>query len=67
MNHEGEQRGRNAKRRVAPRRFAQSTWTLVATILYRIGSASANVCLPFLPVAFDGAGYGAALFWGGAQ
>lgn len=53
------------KRRAATRRSLQSTWRLVAFPLYRIGLAGANACLPFLPVAVDGAGYGAALFWGG--
>ena len=56
---------RNAKRRVAPRRFAQSTSRLVAFFLYRIGLAGSNAFLPFLPLALDGAGYGAALLWGG--
>lgn len=45
--------------------FAQSTWRLVALLPYRIGLAGANACLPFLPVAMDGTGYGAALLWGG--
>jgi len=45
--------------------FAQSTWWLVASLSYRIGAAGANACLPFLPVAVDGARYGAALLWGG--
>ena len=54
-----------AKRRAATQRLTQSTWRLVAFPLYRIGLAGANACLPFLPVALDGAGYGAALFWGG--
>src|SRR3546814_17758404 len=56
-----------AKPRRAGRGFAQSTWRLVAFPLYRIGLAGANACLPFLPVALDGAGYGPALLWGGAQ
>lgn len=47
--------------------FAQSTWRLVAFSLYRIGLAGANACLPLLPVALDGAGYGAALLWGGVR
>ena len=55
---------RNAKRRVAARRLAQSTWWLVAFFPYRIGLAGANAGLPFLPLALDGAGYGAALLWG---
>jgi hypothetical protein len=50
-----------AKPRRAGRGFAQSTCRLVAFSLYRIGLAGANACLPFLPVALDGAGYGAAL------
>ena len=49
------------------RGFAQSTCRLVAFPLYRIGLAGANVCIPFLPVALDGARYGAALLWGGLQ
>ena len=58
---------RYAKRRVAARRLAQSTCRLVAILHYRIGLAGANAGLPFLPVALDGAGYGAALLWGGLQ
>ncbi len=56
-----------AKRRGPSRRLTQSTWRLVAFSLYRIGTAGANACLPFLPIAVDGAGYGAALLWGGLQ
>ena len=52
------------KPRLAGRGFAQSTWTLFAYFPYRIGTPSANACLPFLPIAFDGAGRGAALLWG---
>ena len=58
---------RNAKPRRACRGFAQSTCLLVAFPLYRIGLASSNAFLPFLPFALDGAGYGAALLWGGLQ
>ena len=47
------------------RGFAQSTYRLVAFCLYRIGLARANACVPVLPFAFDGTGYGAALLWGG--
>ena len=47
------------------RGFAQSTCRLVAFTLYRIGLARANACVPVLPFAFDGTGYGAALLWGG--
>ena len=47
--------------------FARLLWWAVAFFLYRIGLAGANICLPFLPVALDGAGYGAALLWGGLQ
>ena len=54
-----------AKPRRAGRGFAQSTWQLVAFPLYRIGLAGSNAFLPFLPLAVDGAGYGAALLWGG--
>ena len=54
-----------AKPRRAGRGFAQSTWRLVAFPLYRIGLAGSNAFLPFLPLAVDGAGYGAALLWGG--
>jgi hypothetical protein len=56
----------NAKPRLAGRGFAQSTYRLVAFSLYRIGLAGSNTFLPFLPVALDGAGHGAALLWGGA-
>ena len=59
--------GTNAKPRRAGRGFAQSTWWLVAFPLYRIGLAGANACLPLLHFAVDGAGYGAALLWGGLQ
>ena len=47
--------------------FTQSTCRLVAFLSYCIGQAGANALLPFLPVAFDGAGIGAALLWGGLQ
>ena len=53
------------KRRGATRRLTQSTWWLVASFPYRIGTAGANACFPLLPVAMDGAGYGVALLWGG--
>ncbi len=56
--------GTNAKPRRAGRGFAQSTCRLVASLPYGIGTPIANACLPFLPVAFDGAGRGAALLWG---
>ncbi len=55
------------KPRLAGRGFAQSTRTLLAYPSYRIGTAGANACLPLLPVAFDGAGRGAALLWGAAS
>lgn len=54
-----------AKPRLAGRGFAQSTCGLVATLSYRIGTSGANACLPFLPLALDGSGYGAAMLWGG--
>lgn len=54
-----------AKPRRAGRGFARLLWWAVASFPYRIGLASANACLPFLPIALDGAGYGAALLWGG--
>ncbi len=47
--------------------FARLLWWAFASSPYRIGMAGANLCGAFLPVAFDGAGYGAALLWGGAQ
>jgi hypothetical protein len=53
-----------AKPRLAGRGFAQSTCGLVASLSYRIGAAGANACLPFLPLAFDGTRYCAALLWG---
>lgn len=56
--------GTNTKPRLAGRGFAQSTCRLVASLSYRIGMPSANACLSFLPVAFDGAGRGTALLWG---
>lgn len=51
-------------RRSQRRGFTQSTWRVVASFIYIIGTARANACNPFLPVAMDGAGYGAALLWG---
>ncbi len=57
--------GTYAKPRRAGRGFAQSTWRLFAFPLYSIGLAGSNAFLPFLPLAMDGAGYGAALLWGG--
>lgn len=55
----------NAKPRLAGRGFARSAvWALFAAVFYRIGTSSANACLPFSPVAFDGTGLGAALFRG---
>lgn len=56
----------NAKPQLA-RGFAQSTWRLVAFPLYRIETAISSALPPFVPVALDGAGYGAALLWGGQQ
>ena len=47
--------------------FRAMFWWAVSSYPYRIGLAGANACLPFLPVAMDGAGYGAALLWGGLQ
>ena len=55
------------KPRLAGRGFAQSTWTLFAFLTYRIGTTSAIACLPFLPLAFDGAGRCAAMLWGAAS
>lgn len=52
------------KPRLAGRGFAQSTCRLFAFLPYRIGTAGANACLAFLPIAFDCAGRGAAMFWG---
>lgn len=45
--------------------FARSAFwlLLVASPFYRNGVAGANACLPFLPVAVDGA----ALLWGGLR
>lgn len=55
----------NAKPRRAGRGFARSAvWAMLAVEAYRIGAPSANACLPFLPVAFDGTGLGEALLWG---
>jgi len=56
-----------AKRRGPARRLTQSTWRLVAFTFYRIGIAGANLVLPVLPVAFDGAACGVALLWGGGE
>lgn len=57
---------RNAKPGAATPGFARfALWRLVANLHYHIGLAGANACGQFLPVALDGAGYGAALLWGG--
>lgn len=56
-----------AKRRVAARRLMQSTWRLAAILFYRIGKAGAIAVPLLLSVAAFGAGYGAALLWGGSQ
>lgn len=56
---------RNAKPGAGTPGFAQSTWLLVAYFHYRIGQAGSNAFHPLLPIALDGAGYGAALLWGG--
>lgn len=58
---------RNAKPGAGTPGFAQSTWPLVAQFFYRIGQAGSNAFHPFLPLALDGAGYGAALLWGGSK
>ena len=47
--------------------FAHSTCRLFAFLPYRIRQAGSNACLPFLPIAYDGARFGAALFWGAAS
>lgn len=66
MSHESLTR--KAKPGAATPGFARSAFSrLVASPLYRIGLASANTCLPFLPVAIDGAERGTALLWGGTQ
>ncbi len=58
--------GTNAKPGAGTPGFARSALSrLVASLSYRIGLAGANARGPFLPVALDGAGYGAALLWGG--
>ena len=54
----------NAKPGAGTPGFARLLWSAFASLYYRIGQASANACLPFLPVAVDGAGFGAALLWG---
>lgn len=57
---------RNAKPGAGTPGFARTALCrLVASTLYRIGLAGSNAFLPFLPVALDSAGYGAALLWGG--
>ena len=57
----------NAKPGAGTPGFARLLWSAFASSLYRIGSAGANACLPFLPVAFDGPGRGAAMLWGGEK
>ena len=59
--------GTYAKPRLAGRGFARLLWSAFASFPYRSGLASANACLPFLPVALDGARHGVALLWGGLQ
>lgn len=54
-----------AKPQQASRGFAKSTWRLFPSVPYRIELAGANACLPFLALAMDDVGYGAALLWGG--
>jgi hypothetical protein len=58
---------KNAKPRRSGRGFARLLWSAFAFFRYRIGPAGANVCLPFLPLALDGARNSAALLWGGLQ
>ena len=56
----------NAKPRRAGRGFARSAFSrLVATLIYRIGTASANARLALLSLALGGARHSAALLWGG--
>ena len=58
--------GTNAKPRRAGRGFARSALSLlVATLSYRIGKAGAIALPLLLYLAAIGAGYGAALLWGG--
>lgn len=60
--------GTNAKPRRAGRGFARSALSrLVAFTFYRIGTASANAWPLLLYLTAFGAGYGAALLWGGLQ
>jgi len=59
--------GKNAKPRLAGRGFAQSILRLFISLNYRVGPASANACIPILPVALDGARFGVAMLWGGLQ
>ena len=57
---------RKAKpRRLHRRGFTQSTWRLVANLSYRIGKAGAIALPVLLYLTAIGAGYGAALLWGG--
>ena len=63
MNHA---LARNAKPRRAGRGFARSALSrLVAFLTYRIGKAGAIALLLLSYLAAFGAGYGAALLWGG--
>ena len=57
----------NAKPGAGTPGFARLLWSAVASIPYRIGLAGANARRPVSSVALDGAGHGAALFWGGPQ
>lgn len=47
--------------------FRAMFWWTVSSFPYSIGLLGANACLPYLPAGWDGAGYGAALLWGGPQ
>ena len=56
--------GRYAKPRLAGRGFARLLWRAVAPFNYLVALAGASACLPFWPVAVDGARGLVALLWG---
>ena len=59
--------GRNAKPGAATPGFARSLCGWVASFNYLVAVAGASACLPFWPVAVDGAGSVMALLWGGLR
>ena len=59
--------GRNAKPGAGTPGFARLLWRAVASFNSLVALAGASACLPFWPVAVDGAGSVMALLWGGLR